>query len=273
MTAHRLHGSHGRLRGQGGIVERGHPVLLVVPLDDRIVLGHEEADARVGIRLRVGGVADHLVGRPLPGRGTPVARLGWHRRPGRAQPRRSNGVLLDIGVPLGVREAGRRRAHRRSRRARPPPLVLIGLDLGRVGLEMLDVDAQPLLCRVAPGLGVGARTLPRGLRQPPDQRVRVRAQRLHDRQGRLGGQRVVVDGLCPAVLVEGVDRRVHLGHEEADPRVAVGLGIRAVAENFVGRPRPRARAPGARRRREVAPRRGDLVRPGGEAVEQNAAIR
>ena len=169
---------------------------------------------------------------------------------------------------LGVHDAGRRRARRRRRRARRPPLVLIGLDLGRVGLEVLDIDAQPLLCRVAARLGVGARTLPPVLGQPPDQRVRVRAQRLDDRQGRLGGQRVVVDRLGPAVLVERADHRVHLGHQEADPRVAVGLGVRAVAENFVGRPGPRAGTPGPRRRREVAPRRGDLVRPGGEAVEQ-----
>src|SRR5215510_15115381 len=80
------------------------PVVLIVALDVRALLGHEEPDARVGVGLGVGAVADHLVRRPLARRWAPLEGLRRHLGERPANPGGPVGVLLDQRLTLGAVE-------------------------------------------------------------------------------------------------------------------------------------------------------------------------
>src|SRR5207249_10162466 len=76
------------------------PVVLIVALDVRALLGDQESDARVGVGLGVGAVADHLVRRPLLRRRTPREGLRRHLGERRTKPRGAVGVLLNESLSL-----------------------------------------------------------------------------------------------------------------------------------------------------------------------------
>src|SRR5206468_1822058 len=83
------------LERQVVVGEHPRPVVLIVALDVRALLGDQESDARVGVGLGVGAVADHLVRRPLLRRRTPREGLRRHLGERRTKPRGAVGVLLN----------------------------------------------------------------------------------------------------------------------------------------------------------------------------------
>src|SRR2546422_9511692 len=103
--AHRFNHRERGLERQGVIIEEGRPVVLVVSLDQGILLGRDDPDPRVGVRLGVGAVADDLVGRPLFRRRAPLEGLGRNLGQGRPEPGRTVGVLLNERVALGAVES------------------------------------------------------------------------------------------------------------------------------------------------------------------------
>src|SRR2546430_14964657 len=87
------------------------------------------------------------------------------------------------------------------------PFGEVAFDLARVLLEVLRVNGEPVLCRIAPRLGVPARLLPVPVGHAPEQRERVRSDRLHSRQRRLERGCVGVERPGPPIL-RSEERRV-----------------------------------------------------------------
>src|SRR5262245_3252225 len=106
---HRLHHSERGLEGHLVIVERRRPGILVVTLERRRLLGHEEPDPGVGVRLGVRAVANDLVRRPLLRGGAPRERRRRDLGQRRAQAGGAGGVLLDQRLALGAVERHRQR--------------------------------------------------------------------------------------------------------------------------------------------------------------------
>ena len=124
VRPHRLDRPERRPERRGVVVEGPGPRVLVVAHDRRARLGREEADSHRRVRLGVGGVADDLVRRPLPLRGSPLPRLGGDPLERRSELRRALLVTPDQGLTLGcfVRHSPSSRAGSGRAVARPASL-------------------------------------------------------------------------------------------------------------------------------------------------------
>src|SRR2546430_13698201 len=153
------------------------------------------------------------------------------------------------------------------------PQLDVRLDLPGVALEVVGVDREPVLGRVAPRLRVLALAHPRRLGEAPEERHRVGAHGLDDRQRGLERLAVVVEPPRPLLLVVALDDRVRLREEVTDTRVAVRLGVGAVADDLVGRPLPGRAAPLSRVLRDLGERRLEAGGGGGGTRDQRLALR
>src|SRR5207249_5725909 len=126
---------------------------------------------------------------------------------------------------------------------RGPPQLDVRLDLTGVAFQMVGVDPEPVLGRVASRLRVPALARPRRLGKGPEERHRGGAHGLDNRERGLERLAVVVEAPRPFLLVVALEDRFLLGQDETDARVAVGLGVGAVANDLVGRPLSGRRAP------------------------------
>src|SRR5260370_40939511 len=87
-----------------------------------------------------------------------------------------------------------------ARAARRLPRGHVGLDLPRVDLQVLGVDAEPVLRGVPARPGVATLAAPRGLRQAAKESGGVGAYRPDCGERRLQGMAVVVAGRRPHAL-------------------------------------------------------------------------
>src|SRR5580765_4954900 len=117
------------------------------------------------------------------------------------------------------------------------------VDLAGVLLEVLGVNRQPVFGGVSARLAVSSLGSPCRLGQPAKQSGRPSPRDVHRRQRELDAIGVVIEDVGPAGLVEGLDRRALLGNEVADAGGRVGLGVSAVADDFVRGPLLRLGSP------------------------------
>src|SRR6266540_431436 len=110
-------------------------------------------------------------------------------------------------------------------------------------LEMLGVDPKPIFRGITTRLRVTALSLPRSLWKPAQEGDSIGADGVDCGQGGLERMLVVVEGHRPASLVVAEDERVLLADQIADAGGGIGLGVRAVDDDLVGRPLARLGAP------------------------------
>src|SRR5439155_863435 len=110
------------------------------------------------------------------------------------------------------------------------------------------------------------------LRPGPEERHRVGAYGLDDRQRGLERLAMVVEPPRPLLLVVALDDRVRLREDVTDTRVGVRLGVGAVADDLVGRPLPRRGAPLYRVLRDLGERRLEAGGAGGVLRDERLAL-